>query len=168
MHPPQKLRNAVRTALVVLTALFAVLAAAGPASAAPVPYGTSALGEDYCTFYETAGDAEWAEIAVEPTVSFSGKATTTFFRDGRICLGVEPRARHLEFVAYEKNTPVDVHRIPVPARDSGYAYAFELSTVETGSIDYVTVAICRTEPTTGAPGTPSQHCAGTISLYPPA
>lgn len=165
MHPPQKLRNAVRTALVGLTALFAVLAAAAPASAAPIPYSTSALGEDYCTFYETAGDAEWAEIGFEPTVSFSGKAATTLLRDGRVCLGVEPRARHLEFIAYEKDAPVDVHRIPVPARDTGYSYEFELSAAETRSIDYVTVAICLSEPTTGAP---SKHCEGTVALYPSA
>ncbi|MBO3731451.1 hypothetical protein [Glycomyces niveus] len=170
MHPPQKLRSAARTAMVVLAALLAVLAAAGPASAAtPLGYETEALGEDFCTRYSTAGEAEWADIAVQPTVAFTGKAWTTFFRDGRICLGVEPRARHLEFVAYDaKGTALDVERLAAPARDSSYGYAFALTADETTSIDHVTVAICRTEPTTGAPGVPSQHCAGMISLYPPA
>ena len=166
MHPPKHtVRNAVRAALVALTSLFAVLAAANPASAgAPVGFATEALGEDYCTLYATAGEAEWADIAVRPTVNVTGKAWTAF-RDGRICLGVEPFDRHLEFIAYDKDAPVDVERIEMPERGKAFDYAFALTVDETASIDYLTVALCRTDPVIG---NPSQHCTGKIVITPPA
>jgi hypothetical protein len=165
MHPTRTLRTAVRTALVVLTALLAVFAAANPASAAaPVGFATEALGEDQCTLYSTAGEADWAEFGVEPTVNVTGKAWTSFFRDGRICLGVEPSARHLEFVAYDKDAPVDVEYLAMPERDTGFEYAFALTADETASIDYLTVAVCRTEPSTGT----QPQCDGKIVIAPPA
>jgi len=166
MNPPHTLRHAMRTALVVLIALLAVFTATPASAAPPVGFETEALGEDYCTLYQTAGEAEWADIAVSPTVNITGKAWTTFFRDGRICLGVEPRDRHLEFVAYDKDTPVDIERMAAPDRDKGYDYAFSLNADETASIDYVTVAICRTEAVIG--NGPSQHCEGKVVVYPPA
>ncbi|MEV3935879.1 hypothetical protein AB0K52_07865 [Glycomyces sp. NPDC049804] len=166
MHPTRTRRTAVRTALVVLTAVLAVFAAAAPASAgAPIGFATEALGEDYCTLYSTAGEAEWAEIGVEPTVNVTGKAWTSFHRDGRICLGVEPHDRHLEVVAYDKDAPVDVEYVPMPERDNGIEYAFALTADETASIDYLTVAVCRTEPVTG---TQPPHCDGKIVIAPPA
>ncbi|MFG3340248.1 hypothetical protein [Glycomyces sp. NPDC048151] len=167
MHPPRTRRNAVRTALVVLTALFTLLMAGIPAAAAPIGYETEALAEDYCTLYSTAGDAAWAEIAVEPTVSFSGKAWTTFFMDGRPCLHVEPQPRHLEFVAYDvKGVPLDIERMAVPHRDASYEYAFSLVADETTSIAFVSVGVCRTEPVTGN-GEPSANCDGLLFIAPP-
>jgi hypothetical protein len=160
-----RIPSPLRATLAIAAGLLFMFAAASPAAAAPVGYETEVLGEDYCTLFSTAGDAEWAEIAVEPTVTFSGKAWTTFFRDGRVCLGVEPQARHLEFVAYDaKGTPLDVERMAVPDRDKAYEYAFALTADETASIDSVTVSICRTEPVIG---TTSPHCAGTVVLTRP-
>jgi hypothetical protein len=166
MNPPHTLRHAMRTALVVLIALLAVLTAAPASAASPIGFETEALGEDYCTLYETAGEAEWADIAVEPTVNITGKTWTTFFRDGRICLGVVPFDRHLEFVAYDRDAPVDVERLAAAEQDSGYDFAFALTADETASIEYVTVAICRTEVVIG--NGPSPHCAGKIVIAPPA
>jgi hypothetical protein len=161
-----RIPNPLRAALAIAAGVFFLFSAASPAAAAPVGYETEALGEDYCTLFSTAGDAEWADIAVEPTVNLTGKAWTSFDPNSRVCLGVEPLARHIEFVAYDaKGNPLDVERIAAPDRDEAYDYAFALTADETASIDFVTVAICRTEPVIG---TPSQHCAGTVFLTRPA
>ena len=83
----KRLPGLLRGALAPAAAVLFVLAAAAPAAAAPVPFTVDDLGENYCTYYEATGAAEWADIVIQPTVAITGKASTTFI-DDRPCLDV--------------------------------------------------------------------------------
>ena len=139
----------LRGALALLAGILFALGAAAPAAAAPVPFTVGDTGEDYCTLYEATGTADWADIVIRPSVDIEGKASTTIV-DDTPCLDVEPFPRHVEFIAYAQDRPVDEHREALGNTESGFAFAFTL-TAETSSIDYVTVAICRTESVIGQP-----------------
>ncbi|WP_030159284.1 hypothetical protein [Glycomyces sp. NRRL B-16210] len=159
MHrPPSPLRVAVA---IVAGVLFA-FAAASPASAAASQFEVKDLGEDLCTEYYSAGEAEWPRIIVVPTVDVVGKATTTKHYD-RPCLRVEPRTRHLEFIAFSRDQAVDFHRQPLSNQESSFEYRFTLSAAVTEPIEYVTVAICIDEPDIGLP---DRQCTEPVVLFP--
>lgn len=145
MHPPQHaVRNTVRAALVVLTALFAILAAAGPASAAPTSFSAWDRGEDGCTVFTTAGEADWSVLGIPemPPVKLTGKTYT--YADGQICLPVVPRDRHVEFIGYDRDgKPVAELTVPV-STDGGSSYTEYLTGPYGTQIEYLTVAVCVT------------------------
>lgn len=164
MHPPHTLRNTVRAALVVLTALFAVLAAATPASAAPSRFGAWDEGEDGCTVLETTGEADWFvnSIPEMPPVKLTGKAYT--YAEGGICLPVVPRDRHVEFIGYDRyDRPIAELAIPI-ANDGGSDYLEYLVGPYGTRIEYLTVAVCVTPPDTGSGAV--RDCGETRFVYP--
>lgn len=165
MHPPQHtVRNAVRAALVALTALFAILTAASPAAAAPTSFGAWDRGEDGCTVFETAGEADWFvnSIPEMPPVKLTGKTYT--YADGQMCLPVVPRDRHVEFIGYDRDgKPIAELTVPVSV-DGGSAYTEYLVGPYGTRIAYLTVAVCVTQPATGSGAV--RDCGETRVVYP--
>ncbi|GAA2131713.1 hypothetical protein [Glycomyces algeriensis] len=165
MHPPQHaVRNAVRAASVVLAALFTILAAATPASAAPTSFSASDRGEDGCTVFETAGQADWSvnSIPEMPPVELTGKTYT--YADGHMCLPVVPRDRHVEFIGYDRyGKPIAELAVPVSV-DGGSEYTEYLVGPYGTRIAYVTVAVCVTQPATGSGAV--RDCGATQVVYP--
>lgn len=159
-----RLPRLLRGALALAAGVLLALAAAAPAAAAPVPFAVSDTGEDYCTFYEASGEAEWPDIVIQPTVAVTGKASTTV-ADDRPCLDVVPFPRHVQFTAYDGAGPVDAHREALPNTESGFDYAFELTADETRAIEYVTVAVCVTD---DLGGQPFEDCTEPVVLKPGA
>ncbi|MCD0444697.1 hypothetical protein LO763_13800 [Glycomyces sp. A-F 0318] len=139
-----RLPSLLRGAIALVAGVLFALAAAAPAAAAPVPFTVSDTGEDYCTFYEATGEAEWPDFVVQPTVAITGKASTTI-ADDRPCLDVVPFPRHVRFTAHSHDWPVAEHRVALPDTESSFAFDFELNAEAGASIDYVTVAVCLTD-----------------------
>ncbi|MEU6859824.1 hypothetical protein AB0B28_13245 [Glycomyces sp. NPDC046736] len=146
----RRLPHLIRGALALTAGVLFALVVAAPAAAAPIPFVVNDVGEDACTFYEAAGDAEWEDLIIQPTVDIVGKASTTV-EDER-CLDVEPKPRHVRFTAYSQDRPVDEHREPLSNSESVSVFDFTLTGDATSRIDYVTVAICLNDDLGGQPG----------------
>ncbi|THV41739.1 hypothetical protein [Glycomyces buryatensis] len=151
----------LRAAAALAAGILLALAVSSPASAAPMYFETNDLGEDLCTYYETAGEAEWPTFTVEPVVVITGKAATTVLSD-RNCLHVIPYERHIEFVAYADDRPVSEHREALENSRSSFEYSFSLESTWEEPIDYLTVAICRTVPS----DVPYDDCTEPVYVYP--
>lgn len=162
MHPPNTLRNALRTASAVLTGVLAAFAIATPASAAPIGFSASDKGEDLCTVFETAGEADWFVMSIpeQPHVRLTGKTYT--YIEGGPCLAVVPKDRHVQFTGFDRDgKPVAELAIPIP---TGEATAYDTSIVPANgtSIAYLAVAVCVSGPVIGK----DLDCGETQYVYP--
>ena len=165
MHPPRTRRTAVRAALVALTAVFAVLAAAAPASAA-TQFSAWDVGEDGCTNFVVEGAADWSVMGIpeQPPVKLTGKTYT--YVDGWVCLPIVNQERHVEFIGYDRDgKAVAELRIPVSTAAFPGSAAFEehLAGPFGTAIEYLTVAVCVTQPDTGSGNV--RDCGETQYVY---
>lgn len=157
--PVKRLPTLLRAALAITAGLLFTFAAATPASAAPVPYVVTDVGEDICTHYESNGTANWPDIVIAPTVEIEGAAIT--YLEGDHCLDIVPEDRHIEFLAYDEKDVVDGLDISLPGREDKFEFSFELNTTEDRSITHVTVAICITDDVIGFP---VHDCTAPVTL----
>lgn len=152
----KRLPHLLRSTIAVLAGLLLAGALASPASAddfqsSPTPFELQDVGEDYCTFFNTAGLAAWpvAEPSQFPTVRIEGEGWISHAPPGTVCLAVEPLPRHILFTSYVDREPVDTHVEPFDRVDDGgpfgrFFYEFSFASPDSAPIDYVTVAMCRT------------------------
>ncbi|WP_026929709.1 hypothetical protein [Glycomyces tenuis] len=152
----KRLSRLLRSALAVLAGLLLAASLTAPASAddfqyAPTPFELQDVGEDFCTFFNTAGLAAWpiAEPSQFPTVNIQGDGWISYAPPDTICLSVEPSPRHILFTAYVDREPVDAHVEPFDRIDNGgpfewFSYDFSFMSPVYAPIDYVTVEMCHT------------------------
>ncbi|HEU5128983.1 MAG TPA: hypothetical protein VFU12_13415 [Glycomyces sp.] len=167
-HP--RLPHLARAALAVLGGLLLAGALAAPASAdepqsAPAPFYNSATGEDGCTLFATAGEADWPDFYPVPNaVAITGKASVgPDAPPGHPCLPVVPADRQIEFTGHVNDWAAVEHIVPMPASVSESEYAFDLEAPDGAAIEYITMRICR-EPGIGGdwPG----RCGETVLIEP--
>lgn len=165
-HP--RLARLARAALAVLGGLLLAGALAAPASAdepqsAPAPFYNSATGEDGCTLFATAGEADWPDFYPVPNaVAITGKASVgPDAPPGHPCLPVVPADRQIEFTGHVNDWAAVEHIVPMPASVSESEYAFDLEAPDGAAIEYITMRICR-EPGIGGdwPG----RCGETVLI----
>lgn len=137
--------------------LAGALAAPAPADelqSAPTPFELQDIGEDLCTYFDTAGLAAWpstTDPGAGAAVDIAGEGWISHAPPEAVCLSVDPSPRHIEFTAYTDHKPVGLHSEPFDRIDEGgpferFSYDFSFTSPQDAPIDYVTVAICRTLP----------------------
>ncbi|WP_460498647.1 hypothetical protein [Glycomyces tarimensis] len=174
MHRFHRLRTSLVAAVAggLLAFGLAAPAAAEHPQYAPAPFAVADIGEDYCTFFDSAGQAAWPELHVpeRPGVHVEGTAWISSAPPGTVCLGVVPRPRQIEFTGYVSDEPVVEHVVKFDRLDDGtgfpgtrFDYEFPLAAPSGDTIEYLTVAICQS----GEPGTPwDGRCGETVFVAP--
>lgn len=163
------LPNLVRAGSAAAAGLLLAIVASGTATAGhpeppPRPFTASAMGEDGCTVFETAGEARWT--ATHPgledyriAISGHSSALATPGAPG-FCLPVIPADRHVEVTALADGVAVAEHVEPIESGSSSSEYRFDFTT--SAEVDRLTVAVCQERRGDGStwPG----RCGETVAL----